>query len=485
MGVDGWSGVISALDKYAHLWSRMRASACESPEDSLFAQRMQCLDDDLRTFASLLDVLEHADRRAASHAVEAASNLPALERCGNPRSLRTHLVLPGDPAMRARAQEIQQSLARLRALKESGRFAEATAEGEAVLVKARGLAVLPLEAEALFLTGQVDCWLGRPHCEPYLQEAASAAEAGEQHELSIKAWLTMMFFIGFRQAQYDRGYQWGRYAEMAITRLGGIPELEGYHDYFTACLLWSQGRYDEALPLERNAARLFEEYYGKDHYITAQPLEGIALVLAEQGQLDEARRLEERVLSMREAAFGQENANVARALKFLGGILTEQGDLDRALATLDRSLSMNERLLGPKHQDVAMTLVKLSQAETKRGTFDKALLHGEQAAAIFDEWFQKGHPDLGRALLAVGESELGRRDYGKASAAFERARVVLERTLGPAHPDLARYWNGMAGIDRHEGKLDRARSDLEEARRILGGRTSTRWRLAMLPAAAP
>src|SRR5262249_54995365 len=162
---------------------------------------------------------------------------------------------------------IQHKLARLSALKESGRFAEAAALGEALLAEARALGILPLEAETLLLAGQVDCWLGRPHCEPYLQEAASAAEASEQHELSVRAWLTMMFFIGFRQAQYERGYQWGRYAETALIRLGGIPELDGYHDYFTASLLWSQGRYDEALPLERNAVRLFEQHYGKDHYI--------------------------------------------------------------------------------------------------------------------------------------------------------------------------------------------------------------------------
>ncbi|MCH9049884.1 MAG: tetratricopeptide repeat protein, partial [Proteobacteria bacterium] len=87
--------------------------------------------------------------------------------------------------------------------------------------------------------------------------------------------------------------------------------------YKRAKELYAQGRYQEALPFARNALRLSEQEFGRDHPKTATRLNNLARLYRRQGKYAEAEPLFKRALAIREEALGPEHPRVATILNNL------------------------------------------------------------------------------------------------------------------------------------------------------------------------
>ena len=66
-------------------------------------------------------------------------------------------------------------------------------------------------------------------------------------------------------------------------------------------ILYSQGRYEEALPFANKAVRLAEEEFGDSHPVLAKRLHDLAVLRSKQGHFSEAESMNERALAFWQA----------------------------------------------------------------------------------------------------------------------------------------------------------------------------------------
>ena len=100
--------------------------------------------------------------------------------------------------------------------------------------------------------------------------------------------------------------------------------------YNRTVTLYSQGRYQEALPLGEKAVRLGEQEFGTNHPIVANLLDNLARSYHALGRYAKAQPRLERALVIREEALGPEHPAVATTLNGLAGLYVAQGRYSEA-----------------------------------------------------------------------------------------------------------------------------------------------------------
>ena len=78
--------------------------------------------------------------------------------------------------------------------------------------------------------------------------------------------------------------------------------------------LYQQGRYSEAVSVAKEALKIAEEIFGKDHPGVALSLNNLAELYYSQGKYAEAEPLYKRALEIREKALGKDHTRVATSL---------------------------------------------------------------------------------------------------------------------------------------------------------------------------
>ncbi len=89
--------------------------------------------------------------------------------------------------------------------------------------------------------------------------------------------------------------------------------------------LYTQGRYQQALPFAEKVLKLAEHEFGSDHPATATTLNNLAQLYLAQGKYAEAEPLYERSLAIREKALGPEHPHVVQSLKNYAAMLRKTG----------------------------------------------------------------------------------------------------------------------------------------------------------------
>ena len=137
----------------------MRREACEATRvrgeqsEDLLDRRMFCLDQRLDEVGALATTLTQADAQAVEKAAQAVGGLEPLSRCADRQALRARVPPPADPRARARVVALQRDLARAKALRAEGQYAQALAIAQTVHRQAADLPYLPLRGEALYEMG--------------------------------------------------------------------------------------------------------------------------------------------------------------------------------------------------------------------------------------------------------------------------------------------------------------------------------------------
>jgi tetratricopeptide (TPR) repeat protein len=112
--------------------------------------------------------------------------------------------------------------------------------------------------------------------------------------------------------------------------------------------LYQAGKYQEAIPIARQALAIREKTLGPEHPETAQGLNNLARLYEAIGDQAKAEPLYRRTLAIREKALGPEHPDTAISLNNLAGLYEAMGDHARAEPLHRRALAIREKVLGPE-----------------------------------------------------------------------------------------------------------------------------------------
>ncbi|XP_071247261.1 kinesin light chain 1-like [Salvelinus alpinus] len=202
--------------------------------------------------------------------------------------------------------------------------------------------------------------------------------------------------------EQGQGIRQNNSAAVAAAQQGGyeIPaRLRTLHNLVIQYA--SQGRYEVAVPLCKQALEDLEKTSGHDHPDVATMLNILALVYRDQKKYKEAAHLLNDALSIREKALGKDHRAVAATLNNLAVLYGKRGKYKEAEPLCQRALEIREKVLGKDHPDVAKQLNNL-------------------------------------ALLCQNQGK-----YGEVEYYYCRALEIYECRLGPDDPNVAKTKNNL------------------------------------------
>ncbi|UYV77507.1 KLC4 [Cordylochernes scorpioides] len=206
----------------------------------------------------------------------------------------------------------------------------------------------------------------------------------------------------------------------------------------------SQGRYEVAVPLCKQALEDLEKTSGHDHPDVATMLNILALVYR------------------REAHF----LGLTVKLCCCG---RDQNKYKEAANLLNDALAIREKTLGENHPAVAATLNNLAVLYGKRGKYKEAEPLCKRALEIREKQQQsntrrecvyqvlsKNHPDVAKQLNNLALLCQNQGKYEEVECYYQRALEIYERTLGPDDPNVAKTKNNLASAYLKQGKYKEA-----------------------------
>jgi CHAT domain-containing protein/Tfp pilus assembly protein PilF len=220
--------------------------------------------------------------------------------------------------------------------------------------------------------------------------------------------------------------------------------------------LYSQGKYQEAIPLAQRALTIWEKVRGKDHPDVANGLNNLAVLYRQQGKYDGVELLLQRSLAIWEKARGKNHPDVAISLDNLAGLYESQGKYTQAKPLYQRALVIREKALGKDHPDVAISLNNLAGLYESQGKYAQAEPLYQRSLVIKEKVLGKDHPGVTTSLnnLAVLYRQQGK--YAEAEPLLQRALTIWEKNQGKDHPSVATSLNNLAGLYEIQGKYDEA-----------------------------
>jgi hypothetical protein len=458
-----WPAAAAKLDAYARGWTAMRTEACEATRvrgeqsEQLLDLRMECLDRRLADLGALAQVL--AAGGAKKNAADAAASLPPLEECANAAALRERTPLPRDAASQQRIAALRSSLTMASALVEAGDDARALALARPVQADAAAAGYKPLAAEASFIIARAMTQAGDVRgAEAATHRAALDAERARDDIAAARAWISLAWDVGHRQARAADGRVWAEYAGAALERAGGDDHLEALRLRALGFIDYDQGRLDDALGSFRRAQSLLKD----DDELVAMVLEGMGSVLEAQGKPQEALAVHERSLRLRVQQLGPDHPHVAFAEDQLAEALMALGRPADALEHARRGLGVRERALPAGSPFIAFSLSRIGYALHGLRRDEEALDSHRRALQIAEAALGKDNRDLAFILQGMGQDLRGLRRPGEAAAPLERALELR---------DKYRVDPGQLGDTRFElaQALWEARQDRDRARQLASG----------------
>ena len=169
--------------------------------------------------------------------------------------------------------------------------------------------------------------------------------------------------------------------------------------------LYSQGRYQEAIPSAKRSLEIYEKALGPDHPSVAAGLNNLAVLYKSLGDYPKAEPLYKRSLAIKEKALGPDHPHVATSLNNLASLYKDLGDYSKAEPLYKRSLAIFEKALGPDHPRVATSLNNLAVLYLADGRIGKAI-----------NIFKKQDASAG-----IGACYLAKSNYSKAEKEFQRS----------------------------------------------------------------
>lgn len=244
----------------------------------------------------------------------------------------------------------------------------------------------------------------------------------------------------FPSEEEDQGHgiqQNSSNAGMAAAQQGGyeIPaRLRTLHNLVIQYA--SQGRYEVAVPLCKQALEDLEKTSGHDHPDVATMLNILALVYRDQNKYKEAANLLNDSLSVRERTLGKDHPAVAATLNNLAVLYGKTGRYTEAEPLCIRALEIREKMLGKDHPDVAKQLNNLALLCQNQAKYSEVEQHYQRALDIYQSRLGPDDPNVAKTKNNLAACYL---KQGK----FKQAEVLYKEILNHAHEKIHDSTNGM------------------------------------------
>ncbi|MCD4748161.1 MAG: serine/threonine-protein kinase [Thermoanaerobaculales bacterium] len=442
-GLGAWEAIRRRLDDYTASWVAMRTEACEATHfrgdqsEELLDRRMACLDDRLAEVSALVQVYRDDASAVLPCAVEAAHALTPLEVCADAALLLARVPLPTDVDKRTRLALLRDQLARAKVLNDAGAWAESLMVLNGAQTAVEELDYSPLAAEYHFSRGLAVERLGRPQeADEDQVQAIWLAEAGRADRLAAQAWVRRVWLIGVVTSDFDRVPELTGFAEAAIRRLGGDPQLEAALANHLGVVASVQGRSDDALRDLGRALEIRRKLFGEDHPKVASTLINLSYVYEDMNQMEEAVEVGRRALDIRLKTLGPGHPTVLGSLLNVAGTLRRLGRPGEALELVDHAVELAQSAFPPDHPVVAVLLNDLAAWALDDGRIEEALDFAERALRIFElspgprsVEATDAHLNLGVAAFRMDDFSLG---IEHCSSALEIRRELYSAD----HPDI-------------------------------------------------
>ncbi|MBN3287439.1 KLC1 protein, partial [Polyodon spathula] len=269
---------------------------------------------------------------------------------------------------------------------------------------------------------------------------SSAATALQQGGYEIPARLRTLHNLVIQYASQ------GRYEVAVPLCKQALEDLEktSGHDHpdvatmlnILALVYRDQNKYKEAANLLNDALSIREKTLGKDHPAVAATLNNLAVLYGKRGKYKEAEPLCKRALEIREKVLGKDHPDVAKQLNNLALLCQNQGKYEEVEYYYQRALEIYQTKLGPDDPNVAKTKNNLASCYLKQGKF-------KQAETLYKEILTRAH-----------EREFGSVDDENKPIWMHAEEREECKVLGKDHPDVAKQLNNLALLCQNQGKYE-------------------------------
>jgi eukaryotic-like serine/threonine-protein kinase len=271
----------------------------------------------------------------------------------------------------------------------------------------------------------------------------------------------------------------------SLELASSLTALGAYHQ--------KNGAFEEAEPYYKEAVEISRKLYPEGHPSSLPALSNLATIASLQGRYGEAVELNRSLIGIKARLIGPESVQVAIGYGNLGVVLAEMGDYPQAEIAFRKALELFESLFGRNHPHVANGMRNLGRilqiqghpAEARRLLGEAAELHRRsgwdervylhmRARLLYLEHAQGGNkeavPQL-RALVArlralppgrdtwladsqicLGFALLGSGAAAEAEQHFREALAFRQGSLPVRHPKIAEAECGLAGVLAAQGR---------------------------------
>ncbi|XP_023668033.2 kinesin light chain 3 [Paramormyrops kingsleyae] len=215
----------------------------------------------------------------------------------------------------------------------------------------------------------------------------------------------------------------------------------------------SQGRYEVAVPLCKQALEDLEKSSGHIHPDVATMLNILALVYRDQNKYKEAANLLNDALAIREKTLGIDHPAVAATLNNLAVLYGKRGKFKEAEPLCKRALEIREKVLGMDHPDVAKQLNNLALLCQNQGKYQEVEQYYERALHIYESRLGPDDANVAKTKNNLASSYLKQGKYRQAEALYKEILTrAHEKQFGSVEGDGSSMWFSTdEGICRQDG----------------------------------
>ncbi|CAK9819205.1 Kinesin light chain [Anthophora quadrimaculata] len=213
----------------------------------------------------------------------------------------------------------------------------------------------------------------------------------------------------------------------------------------------SQGRYEVAVPLCKQALEDLEKTSGHDHPDVATMLNILALVYRDQNKYREAANLLNDALAIREKTLGENHPAVAATLNNLAVLYGKRGKYKEAEPLCKRALDIREKVLGRDHPDVAKQLNNLALLCQNQGKYEEVERYYQRALEIYEGKLGPDDPNVAKTKNNLASCYLKQGKYKDAEVLYKQVLTrAHEKEFGAIAGDNKPIWQ--VAEEREENK---------------------------------
>uniref|UniRef100_A0A671NF38 Kinesin light chain n=1 Tax=Sinocyclocheilus anshuiensis TaxID=1608454 RepID=A0A671NF38_9TELE len=203
----------------------------------------------------------------------------------------------------------------------------------------------------------------------------------------------------------------------------------------------SQGRYEVAVPLCKQALEDLEKTSGHDHPDVATMLNILALVYRDQNKYKEAAHLLNDALAIREKTLGKDHPAVAATLNNLAVLYGKRGKHKEAEPLCKRALEIREKVLGKFHPDVAKQLNNLALLCQNQGKYEEVEYYYRRALEIYENKLGADDPNVAKTKNNLATCYLKQGKFKDAETLYKEILTrAHEKEFGSVNNDNKPIW---------------------------------------------